>query len=188
MLWTMVLHGIGILALGLIPSAGGWLIRETLRLFPAVGPVPTGLPIPPEIVWASRLLALAVSASAALAWLRAGKARTSPTWACGYTAGSARMQYTGSSFAGQLAGILKSFLPVLRRERIQNDLFPQQSGHFASHHYDAVERRIFEALGHGEEIMARTASRISEQPRFGFAAGLVTLIIVVTLIFGGFAK
>lgn len=188
MFWTMVLHGCGILVLGLIPGVGGGFIRETLRLIPAVDPVATGLPIPPEIVWASRLLALAIVASAALAWLRAGKARTSPTWGCGYTAVSARMQYTGSSFSGRFAEIWNSFLPVLRRDRIQRDLFPQQPGHLATHHVDAVERRIFEALGRGEELIAKTTQHISEQPHIGFAAGLAALIIIAAMLFGGFSK
>lgn len=188
MLWTMVLHGFGILILGLIPGVGGWFIRETLRLFPIVGLESTRLPIPPEIIWGSRILALAMVAFTALAWSRARKARTSPTWGCGYTAASARMQYTGSSFSGRLAELWNSFLPVLRRDRIRRELFPQQPGNLATHHVDAVERRIFEALGHGEGIIARITNHISEQPHIGFAAGLAALILIVAILFGGFSK
>jgi hypothetical protein len=53
------------------------------------------------------------------------------------------------------------------------------------HHPDAVERRLFEVLGRGESLITKTAARISEQPRFAFAAGLLTLIIAASLLMSG---
>ena len=51
-------------------------------------------------------------------------------------------------------------------------------------HADAVERRMFEVLGQGEEMITRTSERIPEQPRFAFAAGLIALVIAVGLLIG----
>ncbi len=184
----MLAHAIGIMALGLAPGMGFWLIHSTLRLFPILKdaqmhPSPSGM-----VVGASRVLALVLLASGILAWRNGLQARRTATWACGYTAGSSRMQYTGSSFTEQFSRIWKSFLPVLRRERLPKEIFPQHPSYLATHHVDAVERRIFEVLGQGEEFLTQTSGHISEKPHFGFAAGLVALVLIVALLFGGVGK
>jgi hypothetical protein len=88
------------------------------------------------------------------------------------------MQYTGSSFTAQLARIFESFLPALRREQVSSELFPQGPGHVATHHPDAVERRMFEVLGQAEDFVEQAAGRIPEQPRFAFTAGLIVLLVI----------
>jgi hypothetical protein len=49
-----------------------------------------------------------------------------PTWGCGYTEGSARMQYTGTSFASSLADLASPVVPG--NEEYQpirkNEIFP----------------------------------------------------------------
>ncbi len=188
MLAPMVLHTIGVVALGLAPGLGFWLIQSSLRLFPNLGNAPLNPAPPGTVVWAGRALACVLLAAGVFAWRNGLRARRSPTWACGYTAGSSRMQYTGSSFAEQFSRIWNSVLPVLRREQLPNELFPQHPGRFATHHVDAVERRIFEVLGQGEEILTQTSNHISEKPHFGFAAGLIALVLTMILLFGGIGK
>ena len=82
------------------------------------------------------------------------------------------MQYTGSSFSAQLATLFRPALPVLTREHLPTEPFPQHASHLSTHHVDAVERRMFEVLGQGEQFVHDTSGRIPEQPRFAFAAGL----------------
>jgi hypothetical protein len=94
------------------------------------------------------------------------------------------MQYTASSFSAQFAALFDGFLPQLRRERLPKGVFPAQSGHLGTHFIDAVERRMFEVLGQGEQMITRTSGRIPEQPRFAFAAGLVALVIAIGLLVG----
>lgn len=185
---TMAVHALGVLALGLIPGLGGLFIQSTLRLFPIMDGESVDLPLPALLKWISPLLAAVIAAALLLAWIKSKRARLSQTWACGYTAVSTRMQYTGGSFAGQFSSIWSAFLPVLRRQELPRDLFPQRQSHLATHHVDAVERRIFEGLGHGEEFMTQASDRISEQSHIGFATGLAALIVIVALLFGGFAK
>ena len=98
------------------------------------------------------------------------------------------MQYTGSSFTEPFARFWKFLLPALRRERLPQEIFPEQPGHLATHHVDAVERRIFEVIGKGEELLTQTSEHISEKPHFGFAAGLLCLVLVIALLSGGFGK
>jgi hydrogenase-4 component B len=187
MLASMAAQAAGVLALGLVPALGGFLIRSALRLFPILAGASVALPLPAQLEWISTLLAILIAVSLLFAWLKSKGARLSETWACGYTAVSARMQYTGTSFARQFAALWPGFLPALRREQLPDALFPHRPSHLATHHVDAVERGIFAALGQGEELMTRASDSISEQSHIGFAAGLAVLILMVALLFGGFS-
>jgi hypothetical protein len=95
------------------------------------------------------------------------------------------MQYTASSFSAQFAALFEGFLPQLRRERLSRDPFPAERGHLSTHHVDPVERRVFEVLGHGEDMLTHASERIPEEPRYAFAAGLVALVMVIGLLVGG---
>ena len=75
-------------------------------------------------------------------------------------------------------------MPSVQREQRSDDVYPQHAGHLATHHPDPVERRMFEVLGQGEDMVSHAAEKIPEQPRFAFAAGLITLILIGALVFG----
>ncbi len=182
MLAPMWLHALGVIVIGLVPEAGMLLVRPALRLFP-IGPNADAALAPlAAALWANRLLAAFLLVAGVFGFLRARRARRTATWGCGYTAGSERMQYTGSSFAAHFARIFEPLLPALRRERLPSELFPQHSGQLATNHVDAVERRIFEVLGRGEDLVVRMSESIPEQPRFAFAAGLAVLVLIGVLL------
>jgi hypothetical protein len=187
MLWPMVLHAAGAIVLGVAPELAIAAIRAVLMLFP-VGDPDTILVTLGPLVWASRILAIALLVVGVHAYWRGRAARRSATWGCGYTGASARMQYTGSSFSEQFTRIFESFLPSLRREKLPTEPFPQASGHIATHHVDAVERRMFEVLGRGENMVSNAAEKIPEQPRFAFAAGLVTIVVIAALVIVGVTR
>lgn len=183
----MTVHTIGILVLGLFPTAALAVIKPVLALFP----VDTATVHPPDladvlspVVWASRGLAAALVVAVLVTWRRRAAARKSVTWGCGYTAGNARMQYTGSSFSAQFATLFRPALPVLTREHLPSEPFPQHASHLSTHHVDAVEQRMFEVIGQGEQFVQDTSSRIPEQPRFAFAAGLLALVVLALVAVG----
>jgi hydrogenase-4 component B len=183
----MYLHAIGIVLLGLYPGAGVAVTRAATSLFalagqPASDPAFTQLLVPIQAV-ARVLVAFTLVASVVGLYL-GRRARRHVTWGCGYTAPNARMQYTASSFSAQFTQLFEAFLPQLRRERLSREVFPAEPGHIGTHHVDAVERRMFEVLGQGEDMVTNAASRIPEQPRFAFAAGLLALVIAVGLLIG----
>jgi len=134
------------------------------------------------VVWASRGLGAAVLVIGVVRWRQSLAARRSVNWGCGYTAATPRMQYTASSFAEQFARVFAGFVPALRREKLPTELFPQGTGHIATHHADAVERRMFEVLGQGEDLIGQVSRNVPEQPRFAFAAGLIALAIIGALL------
>jgi len=79
-------------------------------------------------------------------WLRRSPVDTGPTWGCGYAAPTARMQYTGSSFAQMLVSLFAWALRPSRRRPRHLPLFPAPS-HFHSEVPDAVlERGVLPAF------------------------------------------
>jgi hypothetical protein len=73
----------------------------------------------------------------------------------------------------------------VRRERLPEAIFPRHASQLVTHHFDPVERRMFEMLGQAEDLVAHASERIPEQSRFAFAAGLVVLIVIGALVLGG---
>jgi hydrogenase-4 component B len=171
-------------AVGLSPGFGLNLIRSTVALIPLHTHFDELTRLLTPMVWASRALAACLLVAVVVRGLQARTARRAATWACGYTAVSPRMQYTGSSFSEQFARIFESFLPALRREQVPSELFPQHPGRVQTHHPDPVERRMFEVLGQGEDFVVQASTKIPEQPRFAFAAGLIALLLVGALLLG----
>lgn len=189
----MAAHAALVVLLGVLPELALALVEPVLALVPVAprpGAAAAALDAAPladvlgPALWACRALALVLAVSFALAWRRRAAARRDVTWGCGYTAGTARMQYTGSSFSAALSSLFRPALPVLTREQLPVEPFPQHASHLATHHVDAVERRMFEMLGQGEEFVQDTSARIPEQPRFAFAAGLLALVVVALVALG----
>ena len=85
-------------------------------------------------------------------WLRTGPSPGSraggvPTWDCGYAAGTARMQYTASSFADGLVGGLRWLLgPVVHQPRLAA-WFPRASRYASPVPDPVLDRAAGPALG-----------------------------------------
>lgn len=60
-----------------------------------------------------------------------------PTWGCGYTAGNARQQYTGTSYADAVGGLAEPILHTQRMEQpiSEEEIFPGERS-FATHPVD----------------------------------------------------
>lgn len=184
----MAAHVGAVVAIGVAPQLALVIIEPALALFTqhlgASAPASGLAAHLGAATWACRALALALAAVVLWTWRRRAELRRSPTWGCGYGALSPRMQYTGSSFSAQLSSLFRPVLPVLTREQLASEPWPQQASHLATHHVDAVERRIYEVLGQGEEFVRDTSDRIPEQPRVAFAAGLVVLVVLALVALG----
>ena len=130
-------------------------------------------------VWARRGARASRSPVAASSrWRRRARARAQRDLGLRLHRRNARMQYTGSSFSAQFARSFDALLPALRRERLPDGAVPRSTRRTSrTHHVDAVERRMFEVLGQGEDFVTQTSARIPEQPRFAFAAGLLALVV-----------
>jgi len=184
MVVPMAVHSLGIVVLGVYPAAALWLITPALQLF-HLGTTPELSAVLAPVSWACRGLAVVLAIAMVAAWRARSRARTGATWGCGYTAGTPRMQYTGSSFSAQLSSLFRPALPVVTREHLPAEPFPRHGSHLSTNHVDVVERRMFEVLGQGEQFVQETSARIPEQPRFAFAAGLLVLVVIALVALGG---
>ncbi len=184
----MAAHVLAVVAIGVVPQLALVIVEPALALFTQhLGTPASAGALAGHLeaaTWACRALALALAVVVLLAWRRRAHLRRSPTWGCGYGAISPRMQYTGASFSAQFSSLFRPVLPVLTREQLATEPWPQQASHLSTHHVDAVERRIYEVLGQGEEFVRDTSERIPEQPRFAFAAGLVALVVLALVALG----
>ena len=183
----MYVHAACIVALGVTPAAGLGLTRGVVALFALPGQPAedaTALAVLAPVQVAMRVLLALVLIACVVGLFLTRNARRHVTWGCGYSAGNTRMQYTASSFSAPFAQVFEAFLPQLRRSRLPTDVFPKDSGHIGTHHIDPVERRMFEVLGQGEQMITQASDRMPEQPRYAFAAGLLALVIAVGLLLG----
>jgi hydrogenase-4 component B len=186
----MALHAVGVVLLGLVPAIGLAVVDQPVRLFLArSGGAPgaaaaDAMRLLAPVAWTGLAALLVFGALVLLRrWLARGEAAPRHvTWGCGYGAPTPRMQYTGASFSAQLAEIAFAVLTHLRRERLPRGPFPDGRGRLETTCVDAVERRMFEVLGEGDDTVAGAARRIPVEPRFSLGAGLVVLIAMIGLL------
>ncbi|HZN48526.1 MAG TPA: proton-conducting membrane transporter, partial [Ramlibacter sp.] len=131
----------------------------------------------------SAALALGI---AALWWLRSrlGGPQSSQhvTWGCGYTAPNTRMQYTGSSFSWDFSQRFRGVMVLLRRQHAPQGFFPKDA-YLISDCVDAVERRLFSVINHGDESATDLSRRLKEDdPRLAFAAALAAIVLIAGLV------
>jgi hydrogenase-4 component B len=190
----MFVHAAGVVAVGFAPAIGLAIVDQPVRLFRARLPEALDAGIPDAIsallstVAGISLLLVAVLAllGAIRLWLARGEpAPTQPTWGCGYGAPTSRMQYTGASFSAQFTEVFHAVLPRLRRERLPASPFPEGRGELKTHCPDAVERRMFEVIAEGDDLVTRLAGRIPIEPRFSLGAGLVVLVALIWILLSG---
>lgn len=193
MLLPMGVHALGVVVLGVLPGLGLLLVRGptaiALTALPAIGadllqPIAETLA---RIGLISGALALAIGA---LIWLRLRAARrpaatpiaTGPTWGCGYGAPNPRMQYTGSSFSSDFGARFSGVMVTVKRQKAPLGYFPTDS-YLITDCVDAVERRLFSVIKHGDASATALSRRLREDdPRIAFAAALAAVVLVAGLV------
>jgi hydrogenase-4 component B len=148
--WPMRIPMLALLLLciwiGLLPQTLVPLLQQALAGWGALPETSLTLSTPlAPLGWISALgfVLLAVLALLGI-WLRrraTAAPRNVPTWGCGYALPNARMQYSASSFADFLVGLLRFGLWSERHGNEVRGLFPRPE-HFASHTPDVVLDRF----------------------------------------------
>lgn len=192
MLAPTLLHAAGVVLLGVAPVLGLALVEASASLALAglsAGGAEVQQPLRELAAALSRIGVIAGSlalAIVALWWLRTRLAATPGsqhvTWGCGYGVPNPRMQYTGSSFSWDFARRFRGVLVLLRRQHAPEGYFPED-GYLISDCVDAVERRLFTVIKHGDESASELSRRLKEDdPRLAFAAALVAVVVIAGLI------
>jgi hydrogenase-4 component B len=189
----MALHGLGVVALGVLPVLGFMLVRGPTEI--ALAMLPGALPamgagvLDPIAHTLSNIGAVSGALLAAvllLLWLRSKWARpplaSQVTWGCGYGKPNARMQYTGASFSSDFAQRFRGVLLMLRRQKAPEAYFPTNA-YLITDCVDAVERRLFSVIKHGDASAAELSGHLREDdPRIAFAAALAALVLIAGLV------
>lgn len=134
--------------MALLPARVWPWLEQPLRVFePSWAAATPPAPLATVGAWQVALAALAAGAAAAL-WQRARATgvRRELTWDCGYAAPTARMQYTGGSFAAIAVGWFRWALRPRRQWRRPRGVFPQRATH-DEQTPDAVLEHVLQPIG-----------------------------------------
>ncbi len=186
MLLPMLVLAAACVLIGVFP---GVLLTMTLKATAALGLGYGRVPLEPfaELtVGISRAALLLVAVVALLiglrAWFYRGKIVTAAgTWGCGFTRPTARMQYTGASYASSILAFFRAAAPLAEEHPAIRGRFPDRT-YYISHVQDLAERH----LGH---LVVRPVQRFFDRLRWvqhgdiHMYIGFILIAIVVALVF-----
>jgi hydrogenase-4 component B len=186
MLVPMLVLAAACLLIGVFPAT---MLPLTLKATAALGLGYGRVPLEPFVGLAAgiaRAALLLVAAVAVLCGLRAWLYRGKPvaaagTWGCGFTRPTARMQYTGASFADAILSFFRAVAPLGEEHPAIRGRFPDRT-YYISHIQDLAERH----LGH---LVVRPVQRFFDRLRWvqhgdiHMYIGFILIAIVVALIF-----
>lgn len=150
MLIPMVILTAACLVIGVLPAL---FVRMSLQAVTALGLGYAGVPLAPflEIGYnITRCAAVFFILLAAILALRhlfyKGKTVTRHgTWGCGFTQPTARMQYTGSSYAASILQFFRPVAPLSEKHKAIEGCFPSET-HYHSHVHDIAEKHLDKAI------------------------------------------
>jgi hydrogenase-4 component B len=193
MLVPLLIHTAGTVLLGLLPVLGLAMVTAPTRLFlqamnhADAAQVDAAMANLHAVLQRVGFISLTVATGVALLWLayrvwQRKPAASGTTWGCGYTLGSARLQYTGSSFSKDFAHYYDGALVLLKRQKAPLGYFPDDA-YVITDCVDAVERRLYNVIGQGDQS-AGLISRLmhEDDPRLGFALGLAAVVAIAALV------
>ena len=187
MLLPMGVHGAGVVLLGVLPVLGFMLVQGPTEI--ALALLPTHATAVLQAISDSLtrvgLVSGALAAAIALMlWLRsrAASAPVQPTWGCAYGAPNTRMQFTGASFSWDFVRRFRGVVVMLRRRKAPMGYFPSDA-YVITDCVDAVERRLFSVIAHGDESASAMSGHWHEEdPRLAFAAALLFIVAIAGLV------
>jgi NADH:ubiquinone oxidoreductase subunit 5 (subunit L)/multisubunit Na+/H+ antiporter MnhA subunit len=126
-----------------------------------------------------------LSALGLLAWgrrrlLARAQVDRGPTWACGYAAPTARMQYTGSSYVNPLMTLFRLFLQPEVRLHKPEGLFPR-SASYASQTLEVVSEYCYRPVLAGAAWIAMKL-RFFQHGRIQFYVLYIALTVLILLL------
>jgi len=190
MLLPLGLHTAGTVLLGLMPVLGLALVASPVAMFlqaSAPDAANAALQHLREVLTRVGWISVTVAALIAAVWLLVAGLRrpvpqTGPTWGCGYTAGNARLQYTGASFSKDFASNYHNVMALIQRQKAPAGYFPADS-YVITDCVDAVERRLYNVIGQGDASAGLISKLMHEDdPRLAFALGLAAVVAIAALV------
>ena len=106
-----------------------------------------------------------------------------PTWSCGYTEGTPRIQYTATSFVKTYVQLFSFILGNKREQEVPTAIFPA-SGHFESESYDKLESNLIDKpLTAYRRVTDRFSFLQNGKMQFYVLYGIIFIIFTLILSF-----
>lgn len=146
MILPMLVLAAACVLIGVVP---GVFVAMALRAVTTIAPEAASLAGAPLAALSARITGAAllfIVVVLAVGLLRCGLYRKKtvtrgPTWGCGFTRPTSRMQYTGTSFAAAILDFFRPMAPVAEDHPPVRGLFPDPT-HYRSHVHDIAERHL----------------------------------------------
>ena len=190
-LWPMYLILLPIVSIGLFPNLYFSLLTGPVNLFLGLQPEFQGTGAQPVIFMpVLKYVGLASAVFlilAALIYLIRNRFRSgvpekiSATWGCGYTGGTARMQYTAGSFSRNFRKLAEPVLSVHSREEGTRGIFPESGSH-TTHSGDKMEEWLIDRpLAGIRYLFSKLRFLQNGNPQYYILYGVVFITLVITL-------
>ena len=103
-----------------------------------------------------------------------------PTWGCGYSAPSPKLQYTANSFVRSFRKLVRPMMMMNKREEELIGVFPKPI-HSETHPYDKFEAVFIDApLMHLKGFIGKFKFLQNGNPQFYILYGIVFIFIILT--------
>lgn len=176
-----------ILVIGLLPQLFIQVLKPVVALFTGSK---TAIGVSGSFISTLQSIGIAATAFIILCvliyWIKqkvnAGrKITTSPTWGCGYTAPSPRLQYTANSFVRSYRKLIRPLLMMNKSEGVIKDVFPKPT-HSETHPYDKFEAIFIDKpLKFLKRFMGRFDFLQNGSEQFYILYGVAFIIIVIAI-------
>ena len=111
------------------------------------------------------------------------KIETGPTWGCGYTVPTSKIQYTAGSFVRTYSKLFAPFLSIGKHEEEIHGIFPAESK-YHTHPYDSIEKWLIDSpLKLNKTFMGRFVFLNNGKLQFYILYGVLFIIAVLSIPF-----
>ena len=142
----LVIEALIMLSIGIFPSFYAKLAGSALECFPYADGSALGTTANLGAVGLASLAFLAIAILIYYAKSGVNRKRQvseGPTWGCGYTEGTPKIQYTATSFVKIYVQLFSFVLGNRKEQELPTEIFPT-SGHFESESYDKLENTFID--------------------------------------------
>lgn len=105
----------------------------------------------------------------------------SPTWGCGYTAATPKIQYTASSFVKSYSQLFKGFFLIVKKENKVEGIFPAEAA-YETHPYDKLEKWLIDLpVTRFKRFLDRFRFFQNGKLQFYILYGIIFIILIIAI-------
>ena len=172
------------LSIGICPAFYANLAGSALECFPYAGGTALAASTDLGLVGLAGLAFLLIAAIIYVAKSRHNVQRQvneGPTWGCGYTEGSPKIQYTATSFVKTYVQLFSFILGSRKEQKLPEGIYPA-GGHFESESYDKLESNLLDKpLGGYRRFMDRFSFLQNGKMQFYILYGIIFIVFILIL-------